>query len=75
MRNERQDYFGQTVNVAPRVQPGADTRATLTTGGVINNIEASRLFRQVGFIPTLQSHVIQSAKKNGASRKSLAEML
>ena len=31
--NERQDYFGQTVNIASRVQDLADSSAIFVTGG------------------------------------------
>ena len=32
MLNDRQDYFGQTVNIASRVQGLADSRSIFATG-------------------------------------------
>ncbi len=40
--NDRQDYFGQTVNIAARVQGLAASRAILATGPVIENKETAR---------------------------------
>jgi class 3 adenylate cyclase len=59
MLNERQDYFGQTVNVASRVQNLAVARAIFATGQVIGNSEASRLLKTSGIMPTPQSHVVR----------------
>ena len=39
--NDRQDYFGQTVNIAARVQGLAVSRAILATGQVVENPEAA----------------------------------
>jgi len=39
--NERQDYFGTTVNVAARVQALADSRTILATGPVVTHPQAS----------------------------------
>jgi class 3 adenylate cyclase len=36
MLNERQDYFGQTVNIAARVQGLATSQAIHATGGVVD---------------------------------------
>ena len=41
--NDRQDYFGQTVNIASRVQGLAASRSIFATGAVIENAESSRL--------------------------------
>jgi class 3 adenylate cyclase len=41
--NERQDYFGQTVNIAARVQGLADAQSIFVTGAVVENAEAARL--------------------------------
>jgi class 3 adenylate cyclase len=59
MLNERQDYFGQTVNVASRVQHLADSRAIFATGEVVGNSEASRLLKTSGIMPTPQNHVVR----------------
>jgi class 3 adenylate cyclase len=49
--NERQDYFGQTVNIASRVQ-GLATRPTIyATGPVVEHGEAGRLLASSGLTP------------------------
>jgi class 3 adenylate cyclase len=58
MLNERQDYFGQTVNIASRVQNLADARTIFATGRVVTNSEASKLLKTSGIVPTPQSHVL-----------------
>ena len=40
--NERQDYFGQTVNIASRVQSVAESRAIFVTQPVVAHSELSR---------------------------------
>jgi class 3 adenylate cyclase len=52
--NERQDFFGQTVNIAARVQGLADSHAILATGQVVGNAEASQLLRTNGITPLEQ---------------------
>jgi class 3 adenylate cyclase len=49
--NDRQDYFGQTVNIASRVQALAVSRAILATGAVIDNPRASSLLETDGIKP------------------------
>ncbi len=51
MLNERQDYFGQTVNIASRVQGLAESRAILATGQVVGHADASRLLAARGITP------------------------
>ncbi|PZR01021.1 MAG: adenylate/guanylate cyclase domain-containing protein [Cereibacter sphaeroides] len=41
--NERQDYFGQTVNIAARVQGLADALSIFATGSVVNDGKSARL--------------------------------
>ena len=43
--NERQDYFGQTVNIASRVQGLAGTRSILTTAPVVQHPEAAAILQ------------------------------
>jgi class 3 adenylate cyclase len=50
--NDRQDYFGQTVNIAARVQGLAATRSILATEQVIGNPQASALLKTSGLSPT-----------------------
>jgi class 3 adenylate cyclase len=49
--NDRQDYFGQTVNVAARVQSRADSRAILATGSVIDDKRTIGLLATAGLRP------------------------
>ncbi|MFI5012461.1 MAG: adenylate/guanylate cyclase domain-containing protein [Hyphomicrobiales bacterium] len=52
--NERQDYFGQTVNIAARVQGLAASRSILATEQVVDNPQASALLETSGLKPTLR---------------------
>jgi class 3 adenylate cyclase len=49
MLDERQDYFGQTVNVASRVQELADPSAILATKPVIESAEVRRMLAETGY--------------------------
>jgi class 3 adenylate cyclase len=49
--NDRQDYFGQTVNIASRVQNLAVSRAILATEPVVDYPETSKLLKQAGLKP------------------------
>ena len=49
--NDRQDYFGQTVNIASRVQALAVSRSILATGSVVDNPQASSLLETDGIKP------------------------
>jgi class 3 adenylate cyclase len=57
--NERQDYFGQTVNIASRVQGLAASRAILTTAPVVNHPEASAILKAGGLTPMAQQHAVR----------------
>jgi class 3 adenylate cyclase len=59
MLNERQDYFGQTVNIAARVQGLATSQAIHVTGGVIDTPEVTAI---------LQKQEIQPIQKQAALR-------
>src|ERR1022692_1874743 len=50
--NDRQDYFGQTVNIASRVQCLAVSRSVLATGSIVENPHAVELLRAGGIAPT-----------------------
>ncbi|MBB4039591.1 class 3 adenylate cyclase [Microvirga flocculans] len=52
--NDRQDYFGQTVNIASRVQGLAMSRSIFATGSVVENPDASQIIAQRGLHPALQ---------------------
>jgi class 3 adenylate cyclase len=51
MLNERQDYFGQTVNIASRVQHLAGSQEILTTAPVVENALASSILEAKGLKP------------------------
>ncbi|HEX5864990.1 MAG TPA: adenylate/guanylate cyclase domain-containing protein [Casimicrobiaceae bacterium] len=50
--NDRQDYFGQTVNIASRVQGLAVSRSILATGSVVDHPQVSELLETDGIKPT-----------------------
>ena len=57
--NERQDYFGQTVNIASRVQGLAQTRSILATAPVIDNPKSAEVLGNNGQKPLAQSHPLR----------------
>ncbi len=57
--NDRQDYFGQTVNVASRVNGMADATAIIATGPVIQDSEAARLLECSGLQPAPHSAALR----------------
>jgi class 3 adenylate cyclase len=59
MLNDRQDYFGQTVNIAARVQGLADSRAILATRAVVENPETTKLLNASGVIPVAQRQALR----------------
>ncbi len=59
MLNERQDYFGQTVNIASRVQGLATSPAIFATERVVGNSESARLLQSSGITPTAKDHALR----------------
>ncbi|WP_271896707.1 adenylate/guanylate cyclase domain-containing protein [Candidatus Phyllobacterium onerii] len=53
--NERQDYFGQTVNIASRVQHLATSREIFATGSVLNDPRVSHVLTDRGLKPMSQT--------------------
>jgi class 3 adenylate cyclase len=49
--NDRLDYFGQTVNVAARVQGLADTPSIYASSNVVDHPDASKLLKETGVLP------------------------
>lgn len=49
--NERQDYFGQTVNIASRIQGLADPRAIYVSRSIIDDSKASKLLSERHLMP------------------------
>jgi class 3 adenylate cyclase len=52
--NGQQDYFGQTVNIASRVQGLAASRSIVVTESVVQNANAQALLEANGLEPTLR---------------------
>jgi class 3 adenylate cyclase len=57
--NERQDYFGQTVNIASRVQGLANVQAIFVTGAVVNDPRVSLLLETRALKPVAQSAMLR----------------
>lgn len=57
--NERQDYFGQTVNVASRVQGLAVSRSILATSAVVEDSETAKLLKDRGYTPMPRHRLIK----------------
>jgi class 3 adenylate cyclase len=52
--NHQQDYFGQTVNIASRIQGLAASRSIVVTESVVENAKAQVLLESNGLRPTLR---------------------
>jgi class 3 adenylate cyclase len=52
--NERQDYFGQTVNIAARVQGLADAQSIFVTNTVVDDTQTAKLLADLHLTPILQ---------------------
>jgi class 3 adenylate cyclase len=52
--NDQLDYFGQTVNIAARVQGLADERAIFVTKPVVQHPQVARMIEQNRLVPTEQ---------------------
>jgi class 3 adenylate cyclase len=57
--NERQDYFGQTVNIAARIQGLAFSRSIFATSPVVEHLEAAKLLEASGLEPVRQRHSLR----------------
>jgi class 3 adenylate cyclase len=57
--NDRQDYFGQTVNIAARVQNRADSRTILATGSVVDSTETAELLAAAGLKPESRRYALR----------------
>jgi len=57
--NDRQDYFGTTVNIAARVQALADSRAILATRSVVTDPQATALLETSGLKPVSQRRALR----------------
>ncbi len=57
--NDRLDYFGQTVNIAARVQGLADSQAILATKPVVENPQVSKMLEVSKLAPTAQDATLR----------------
>ena len=57
--NDRQDYFGTTVNIAARVQALANSRTILATRSVVTDPQASALLETSGLKPVSQHRALR----------------
>lgn len=57
--NDRLDYFGQTVNVAARVQGLATSHAIFATEPVVTHPAAADLLAEAGVVPAQQRHALR----------------
>ena len=60
--NDRLDYFGQTVNVAARVQGLAESRAIFATEPVVMNPAVVKLLREHSLVPAAQRALLRGIK-------------
>jgi class 3 adenylate cyclase len=59
MLNDRLDYFGQTVNIAARVQGLATSRAIFATKPVVDDPQSAALLKAAGIAPRPQSAALK----------------
>jgi class 3 adenylate cyclase len=59
MLNERQDYFGQTVNIASRVQNLASSQAIYASGSVVDHQATAQLLEAAGVSPVAQRQTLR----------------
>jgi class 3 adenylate cyclase len=52
--NDRQDYFGQTVNMAARVQSLASSRSIFATSSIVEDAQSSKILQSSGLHPVQQ---------------------
>ena len=57
--NDRQDYFGQTVNVASRVRSMADTTAIVATDSVVQDPHVAEVLERSGLRPAPREVVLR----------------
>ncbi len=57
--NDRQDYFGQTVNIASRVQGMADSTAIIVTDSVVRDPRVTALLTRDGLLPATRNAALR----------------
>jgi class 3 adenylate cyclase len=61
--NDRQDYFGRTVNIAARVQGLATSRSIFATRRVVTDSQASKLLQSNGIAATAEKRSLRGIAK------------
>lgn len=61
--NERQDYFGQTVNIASRVQGLAKSQAIFATGVVVDDLKAADLLQSRDLKPVSHNAMLRGIER------------
>jgi class 3 adenylate cyclase len=61
--NDRQDYFGRTVNIASRVQGLATSRSIFATRRIVTDREASKLLQSNGIAATREKRSLRGIAK------------
>ena len=61
--NDRQDYFGRTVNIAARVQGLATSRSIFATKRVVTDTEASKLLESNGIVAMPEKRLLRGIVK------------
>ncbi|MBV9686178.1 MAG: adenylate/guanylate cyclase domain-containing protein [Alphaproteobacteria bacterium] len=64
--DQRQDYFGRTVNIAARVQDLANSRSILATGPVVMHPGASNLLETSGLTPVPHQRALRGVAEEMA---------
>lgn len=62
--NDRQDYFGQTVNMAARVQGVAAANTIFTTGPIINDMAVGHVLKEHGLQPIERETALRGITSN-----------
>lgn len=62
--NERQDYFGQTVNIASRVQGLADSKSIFATGAVVHDDRSALLLAAMNLAPVSQEIALRGIERH-----------
>lgn len=57
--NDRQDYFGQTVNIASRIQGLADPRAIYVSRSVIDDKRAAKVLSDLNLMPSRHNAMLR----------------
>lgn len=64
--NERQDYFGQTVNIASRVQGLANSQSIFATGAVVDDRRAAKVLERAKVRPVSRGAMLRGVRSEVA---------